>query len=265
MDNGQSIMIFSYQLSNALRSFLYRLADDELIIAHRNSEWTGLGPILEEDIAFSSIAQDKLGHSQALYSILHRQFGEADPDTIAFTRDEKDFTCCHFVELPIGDYSFSLMRHLLFDLAEQLRYEMLEKSAFEPLAKVARKVKWEIKYHLFHAVTWVTQLGAKGNEESRARMQTALNEAWPLALGMFEPAEGEEELKVAEIYAGEDVLREKWLEALRAILNEAGLTLPESNDIRPIYGGRKGYHTEHLQPLLTEMTEVFRIDPEAEW
>ncbi|MCB0712335.1 MAG: phenylacetate-CoA oxygenase subunit PaaC [Ignavibacteriae bacterium] len=265
MDKGHTITIYSNQLSAALKAFLYRIADDQMVIAHRNSEWTGLGPILEEDIAFSSIAQDKMGHSHAVYSILHEHFGEADPDTIAFTRDEKDFTCCHLVELPIGDYSFSLVRHLLFDLAEQLRFEMLENSSFEPLAKLARKVKGEIKYHVFHAVTWITQLGAKGNEESKARVQSALNETFPLALGIFEPGDGDEELKVASIFEGEDVLQKKWLEAVTSILNEAGLTLPSLNDVEPVYGGRKGYHTEYLQPMLTEMTEVFRIDASAEW
>lgn len=249
----------------ALKNLLYRIADDELVIAHRNSEWTGLGPTLEEDIAFSSIAQDKLGHALALYTILQQQLGENDPDTIAFTRDENAFSCSHFVELPIGDYAFSLVRHLLFDLAEQIRYEMLENSTFEPLAKVARKVKGEIKYHIFHAVTWVTQLGGKGSEESRARMQTALNEAFPLALGIFEPGEGDDILRAEGIFEGESALQERWLAALLPILEKANLTLPDVVSTEPVYGGRKGYHTEYLQPMLLEMTEVFRIDPAAEW
>ncbi len=125
---------------SALKDLLFRMADDELIIAHRNSEWTGLGPILEEDIAFSSIAQDKLGQSYALYRILET-LGEAPADTIAFTRDESAFRCCQLVEYPIGGYDFSLMRHFLFDTAEVLRYEMLERSSFEMLAKRAIKIR----------------------------------------------------------------------------------------------------------------------------
>jgi ring-1,2-phenylacetyl-CoA epoxidase subunit PaaC len=169
------------------------------------------------------------------------------------------------VELPIGDYAFSLVRHLLFDLADQLRFEMLEESTFAPVAIVARKVKGEIKYHLFHAVTWITQLGAKGSEESHARMQTALNEAYPYALGIFEPRAGDEQLIAAGIFAGESALQEKWLDALTNILSQANLTLPEGASIQPVYGGRKGYHTEYLQPMLEEMTAVFRIDPSAAW
>jgi ring-1,2-phenylacetyl-CoA epoxidase subunit PaaC len=247
-----------------IKDLLFRMADDALIIAHRNTEWTGLGPILEEDIAFSSIAQDKLGHAQALYEILH-SLGEADPDTIAFTRDEAHFTCCHLVELPIGEYDFSLMRHFMYDTAESIRWEMLESSTFEPLAKLARKIRGEIKYHLFHANTWIVQLGAKGNEESHARMQSALNEVFPLALGIFEPGEHEAELASSGVFAGEKVLQERWLEAIRQVLDQATLTLPDPASVKPDYGGRKGYHTEYLQPLLEEMGEVFRIDPGAEW
>lgn len=250
--------------NSALKDLLFRMADDELVIAHRNSEWTGLGPILEEDIAFSSIAQDKLGHSQALYTILH-SLGEEEPDTIAFTRDEKAFRCCQLVEYPIGGYDFSLVRHFLFDTAEVLRWEMLEKSSYAPLAKLAAKIRGEIKYHVFHANTWMEQLGAKGSEESHARMQSALNEVYPLALGIFEPSEFEGELASTGIFPGEKALEERWLETIAPILDRAKLTIPQVPDVTVAYGGRKGYHTEYLAPLLTEMTEVFRIDPSAEW
>src|SRR5512141_2016888 len=111
-------------MSVAIKDLLYRIADDELILGHRNSEWTGLGPILEEDIAFSSIAQDQIGHAVSIYTMLHEQFGEPTPDALAFGREEHEFRCSHLVELPIGDYAFSLIRHFLFDHAELLRYAM---------------------------------------------------------------------------------------------------------------------------------------------
>src|SRR6056300_242785 len=116
-----------------LKDLLYRMADDLLILGHRNSEWTGLGPILEEDIAFSSMAQDKIGQSEHLYNLLN-QLGEADADTVAFTRNANQFHSSKLVELPIGDYSFSLIRHFLFDFSEYLRFEALRSSAYEPLA-----------------------------------------------------------------------------------------------------------------------------------
>ncbi len=89
----------------ALKEFLYKIADDQLIIGHRNSEWNGLGPVLEEDIAFSSMAQDKMGQSEHIYNLLH-QLGEKDADTVAFTRNAEQFHNCHLTELPIGGYDF---------------------------------------------------------------------------------------------------------------------------------------------------------------
>ena len=102
-------------MSNFTKDLLYKMADDALIIGHRNSEWTGIGPMLEEDLAFSSMAQDKIGHSQALYRILHETLGEAEPDKLGFMRTEKEFKCCQFVEQPIGEYDFSIVRQFLFD------------------------------------------------------------------------------------------------------------------------------------------------------
>lgn len=251
-------------MNEAIKDLLYRMADDELIIGHRNSEWTGLGPILEEDIAFSSIAQDQIGHALANYTILNEQFGESVPDVIAFSRNEKQFHCCQFIELPIGDYAFSLMRHFLFDHAEQLRYEALAQSSFAPLASLAKKIKGELKYHTLHGDLWVKKLGA-GTEESHARMQSALNEAFPYALGMFEPSKFEEELVKQNIFVSETALQTRWLETITPILEQAKLQLPRLPLAERKYGGRQGYHTEYLQPLIDEMTEVYRLDPAATW
>lgn len=247
----------------ALKDLIFRMADDQLILGHRNSEWTALGPILEEDIAFSSMAQDKLGHSLALYQVLYK-LGEAAPDTLAFNRKEKDFKCCHLVEYPIGDYAFSLLRHFLFDNSEAIRFEMLVNSSCSELANVAKKFRGELKYHTMHADTWVIQL-SRGTEESKARMQTALNECFPLSLSIFEPGENEEALIAGNIFPGEKILQDEWLERIKIILDKAGLILPDVKTSDPSFGGRKGFHTEYLKPLLDEMTEVFSIDPEAEW
>lgn len=247
----------------AVKEFLYKIADDQLIIGHRNSEWTGLGPLVEEDIAFSSIAQDKIGQAQHIYEILH-SLGEADADTIAFTRNAADFKSCHLVEYPIGEYDFSLMRNFLFNHAEQIRFEMLAASTLEPLAKLAKKYRGEVKYHTMHANTWVKQLG-RANEESHARMQSELNETFNLALGIFEESEFADTLKELNIFPGEKVLENKWVEVITPLLEQSNLVLPEPQTWQPVYGGRKGFHTEYLEPMLEEMGEVFRLDPKAEW
>lgn len=249
--------------TTAIKELLYKMADDLLIIGHRNSEWTGLGPILEEDIAFSSMAQDKIGQSQTLFQLLH-ELGEQEPDIVAFTRTAKQFHNAQFVELPNGDYDFSLMRHFLYDVADQLRFEMLANSSYEPLAKVARKIKGELKYHVFHANTWIVKLGS-ANEESKARMQTALNDAWNYALGLFEEGDFENDLKNEGVFAGEVALKQIWLETITPTLTKATLTIPHENTWEPKLGGRQGIHTEHLDPLVEEMSEVFRVDPSAEW
>ncbi len=248
----------------ATKELLYKMADDALIIGHRNSEWTGLGPQLEEDIAFSSMAQDKMGHALALYKILNEELGEKDPDTIAFWRNESEFKCCHLVEEPIGEYDFSLIRQFLFDHAEAVRYRLLSDSSFKSLAQLANKVKGEIKYHTLHADTWVKKLG-NGNEESHARLQSSLNDALPLALGIFEPGDHEETLQKEGVFAGEEEAMAQWLQEIEPVLQQANLKMPDPKEVEPSFGGRKGYHTEHLKPLLDEMTEVMRMEPGAEW
>jgi ring-1,2-phenylacetyl-CoA epoxidase subunit PaaC len=195
--------------------------------------------------------------------LLH-ELGEQEPDTVAFTRNANQFHNAQLLELPNGEYDFSLIRHFLYDHADQLRFEALANSSYEPLAKVARKVKGELKYHVFHANTWVTKLGS-ANAESHARMQAALNHAWNYALGMFEHSTHEDILIAENIFIGEDSLQDKWLSNISAVLLKAGLSIPSSDTWNPVLGGRKGLHTEHLGPLVEEMSEVFRYDPTAEW
>jgi ring-1,2-phenylacetyl-CoA epoxidase subunit PaaC len=247
----------------ALKEFLYKMADDQLILGHRNSEWTGMGPLLEEDIAFSSMAQDKIGHSLALYSILH-QLGESEPDSVAFTRNANQFHNCVLVELPNGEYDFSLIRHFLFDTSELIRFEMLSLSSCEPLAQVAKKIKGELRYHTLHANTWIKQLGS-ATEESISRLQNSLDQLMPYALGIFEESPYEKELIALGVFAGEKELKEKWIAKIEAIIQQTSLRLPDWKLVQPQTGGRAGMHSTHLQPLLDEMSEVFRIDPGAEW
>ncbi len=246
-----------------LKELLYKMADDQLILGHRNSEWTGFGPLLEEDIAFSSMAQDKIGHSLALFNILH-QLGESEPDTVAFTRNANQFHNSIFTELPNQEYDFSLIRHFLYDTQEAIRFELLSNSSYEPLAQVARKFRGELRYHTLHAKTWINQLGS-ATEESIGRLQKSLEYAMPYALGMFEESPYEKELIEAGIFVGEKELKEKWLVKIQETISKTSLVLPDWKIITPVTGGRIGKHSEHLQPLLDEMSEVFRIDPGAEW
>ncbi|MEM7035962.1 MAG: 1,2-phenylacetyl-CoA epoxidase subunit PaaC [Bacteroidota bacterium] len=248
----------------ATKDLLYRIADDDLVIGHRNSEWTGLGPILEEDIAFSSMAQDEVGHAQAYYMLMHEWMNEPAPDTVAFNRSPEDFRSCRFVEAPIGDYAFSLVRHLLYDVAESLRLEHLSKGSFRPLAELSKKLLREERYHLLHATTWIRQLG-NSTEEANRRLQEAFNTAYPMAFGMFEPTEFDDAIAEAGLQPKEAELEAQWIKSITELATTSNLQLPEVKNKKAWYGGRTGTHTEHLGAMLKEMTEVFVIDPEAAW
>jgi ring-1,2-phenylacetyl-CoA epoxidase subunit PaaC len=249
------------QARSAVIDLLYRMADDELIIGHRDSEWTGHGPILEADIAFSSMAQDEMGHALTYYRLLE-ELGEGDPDTLAFGRPAEAFRCCSLVALPNQDWAFSLVRQFLYDTAEHVRLTDLMTSAYLPLAQVARKLQSEEKYHLMHGRTWIMRLGA-ATADSRQRLQAALIAAWPHALGMFESTDAGESLRHYEICPAESKLCAQWQSAVAPVFREAGLRVPEN--IEPQFGGRRGRHAPELAELLGGMQMVYNIDPAAKW
>ena len=205
---------------------------------------------------------DKIGQSLALYTMLH-DLGEPAPDAVAFMREASSFRNCIFVELPNGEYDFSLIRHFLYDTALAIRFDMLTHSSYEPLAQLSKKIRGELKYHTMHANTWIRQLGS-ATPESVSRLQSSLDTSLPYALGMFESSDYENALKEESIFTGEQVLQDRWQERIMDILSQTQLVIA-SWDVEPVTGGRAGKHSEHLQPLLTEMSEVFRIDPTAEW
>ncbi|RLD21740.1 MAG: phenylacetate-CoA oxygenase subunit PaaI, partial [Bacteroidetes bacterium] len=225
----------------AIKDLLYKIADDQLILGHRSSEWIGLGPLLEEDIAFASKAQDKVGQSLAFYKLLETM-GESEPDITAFSRSAHDFHNSTFVELPNGEFDFSIIRHFLFDTADFIRFELLSESTYHPLANLAKKFQGEIQYHILHANEWMKQLGDADNETTE-RMQAALDYALPYALGVFELSKFEDELIGLRIFRGEEYLQLKWQERISEIIGHTQLSLPEFEDIEPAYGGRYGDHT----------------------
>ncbi len=245
----------------ALADLLLRMADDELVIGHRNSEWTGFGPILEADIAFSSMAQDEIGHAQAYYRLL-QDLGHPDADTMAFARPSAKFRCSSLVCLPRGDWAFSVVRQFLYDAAESVRLEALASSSYAPLATLVRKLRGEEKYHLLHGRTWMMKLGS-ANDESHARMQKAIDELFPHALGLFEPTQHESAIASYGIQPRESVLLEEWRRSVEPVIREAGLRVPANAS--PVHGGRTGKHAPALAEMIDAMQKVYRIDPSAKW
>lgn len=252
----------SDSLRRAVIDLLYRMADDELIMGHRNSEWTGLAPILEEDIAFSSMAQDEMGHALTYYKMLH-ELGEREPDTLVFTRGPREYRCASLVSLPNNrDFGLCILRHFLYDSAEMVRLTALCESTFVPLRNVARKLRSEEKYHLMHGRGWVLRLG-NGTDESHERMQTALADIYPHALGLFEPTDADQALAHAGVCPSEAELCRQWESAISPVLSESNLEQPEA--VEPCYGGRFGRHSDSLRTLLSELQLVNSLDPSAKW
>ncbi len=247
----------------ALPAFLTALADDELMMGHRASEWTGLGPLLEADLALSSIAQDEMGHALLLYTHLHEAFDQPDPDHQVFYRDAAEYRNAVFCELPRGDWGETVMRHFLYDLAEQIRWAALTFSSYAPLAAIAKKALPEEKYHLVHGQTWLKRL-AYGTEESHQRMQGWLTELLPYALGLWEPMEGEADLVTAAITPASETLRDQWWTAVSNALGEA-FALPALEAITPVYGGRSGTHSPHRTQLIDAMQMLHRQLPGTKW
>jgi ring-1,2-phenylacetyl-CoA epoxidase subunit PaaC len=247
-------------LKETLRRKLLSMADDELILAHRNSEWTGHAPILEEDIAFSNIAQDELGHATLFYGLINALTGE-EPDQLVFFREAADFRNVQMVELPKGDWAFSMVRQYLFDAFEMVRATLLLNGEYRPLAKAVAKIRQEELYHYRHTSQWLRRLGL-GTEESHGRTQIALNSLWPYAFQLFAPIEGENDLITAGFVPNPEELHHSWEVVVLPHLGSAGLRIP---DIEMTPDADRSRHTEHLPALLNELQSVARSDPEAVW
>jgi ring-1,2-phenylacetyl-CoA epoxidase subunit PaaC len=192
---------------------LLELADDELILGWRDSEWTGIAPSLEEDVAFSSIAQNEIGHARALYELAARDLGTT-ADALAFDRAPEEYRSAPLVELRRLDWARTIARHWLYETADELRLEELKSSVDPELAGLAAKMDREEVYHRMHAQMWADRL--RGDE----RFEAAVDELWPYALGVLAPEQrpalaervGREQVDAVERGAHSDELRELWNE-----------------------------------------------------
>jgi ring-1,2-phenylacetyl-CoA epoxidase subunit PaaC len=213
---------------------LLEIADDELILGWRNSEWTGIAPFLEEDVAFSSISQNEIGHARALYELAARELGTT-ADALALDRSVEEYRSAPLVELRRLEWARTIARHWLYETADQVRIEALKASSDPEIAGLAAKIDREEVYHRVHAEMWLDRLLT--NPEGSAKLQEAVEELWPYALGVLD-----------------DELRPVFAECVRAALP---FELPE---VEPV---RRGQHSAELSELLGEMTMVRRTAPEG--
>ncbi len=255
---------FDKQTRADLFDYLLRLGDDRLILGHRLSEWCGHGPMLEEDIALSNISLDCIGQAISLLKLAGEVEGEGrSEDDLAYFREAIDFRNLMLLEQPNGDFGYTIMRQFLFDVYSFYLYEALQESTFQPLAEIAVKSLKEVRYHLRHSSQWVLRLG-DGTEESRQRIQQALDNQWRYVEEMFVLDDIEERLIVENIAADASALQEKWREMVEKIIHQATLQIPGDN-IYKTQGSRQGKHSEHLGYLLSEMQILSRSYPDAQW
>lgn len=251
------------ELKPVLAELLLSIADDKLMVGTRNSDWTGVGPMLEEDIAFSSLAQDEIAHAQSLYQLAGKLLGE-DENALAFGRDVADYRCASIAEAPDNfDFGVALARQFYCDHFDDLRLARLANSSWKPLAELGKRLHAEEQVHVHHADGWIRRLG-QGDAESRTRIQNALDALAPHAAALFEPTAGEDTLGDVYPAAPGDAFA-TWLDGLKAVAGPAGLSINVEPLPAGFTGGRRGVHTPDLTTLLDEMCEVYRQDPAASW
>ena len=245
---------------DALAELVLGVADDEFVIGFWDSEWTGIAPMLEEDVATSSIAQDELGHARALYELL-AELTEDDADRIAFGREAEAYRHAALLNHARGDWAFSVARRYLYETADAVRLAALAASSHQGLAALAGKMRREETYHLLHAEAWLRRL-ADGAEDGRQRLATAIECLWADAQQVFAPLDAEEALLRSGLLTTPMAeLHTTWLTRVRPPLEEIAGALPH---VAPSRDGRR-HRTDDFRWLHGEFTMVARSQQGATW
>ncbi len=251
------------EIENPLIKFLLHLGDNALIMGHRNSEWCGHGPVLEQDIALTNIALDQIGQARNFYQYAAKLIAEKSgekltEDSFAYLRDSWDFKNCLLVELPNGHWGRTILKQFIVSAYKSCLYQALTSNADEQLAGIASKSLKEISYHLRWSSEWVIRLG-DGTPESKQKMQDAITSIWPYTNEWTNFTDYELNILGDNHWN----IKENWETILKKVFLEAGLSIPTNGYQHS--GGKMGNHTEHLGYILTEMQFLQRAYPNAEW
>lgn len=256
-------------------NYILHLADNSLILAQRNGEWCGHGPVLEQDIAITNISLDLIGQARSFYQYAAKiingysdsseaevppagGFRGASEDSLAYLRTEREFKNCLLVEQPNGDWGQTILRQFLFSTYQYYLYQRLKDIGSDTtLAAIAEKSLKEITYHIRWSGEWVIRLG-DGTNESKHRMEQAIENLWPYTGELFIPAGYENEFRI-----NFEEIKRNWADKVNHIFFEATLTKPENVFMHT--GGKTGTHTEHLGYILAEMQYMQRAYPGCEW
>lgn len=255
--------------NNDLAAFTLHLADSSLIMGHRLSEWTGHGPMLEQDIAISNIALDLIGQARNFYQYAteiinsnKQKEKNITEDDLAYLRDAGEFKNFLITELPNGDWAKTIGKIFFFSTWQFYFYQKLIYSADKQLAAIAEKSLKEVTYHVKWSSEWVIRLG-DGTEESKERMEKAVFELWPYTGEMFVPAAFESESE-NRVCIDVSAIKNDWIKKVKAVFEEATIDFPEEKNWMQS-GGKEGIHTEHLGFVLAEMQFLQRAYPGLEW
>ncbi|HVL29124.1 MAG TPA: 1,2-phenylacetyl-CoA epoxidase subunit PaaC [Sphingomicrobium sp.] len=245
-------------LEDAYYDYLLRLGDDALILGQRLSEWCGHAPSVEVDLSLANMALDLIGQA----TLILGRANNGDGDDLAFKRDVLDFKNCLLVEQPNGDFARTMARQLLYSTWQHLLFQQLADSPDPFLSAIAAKAVKEVAYHRELAGEWVVRLG-DGTEESAVRMRDGLDWCWRFIPELFEVDEVLEEMIARQTVPDPRSFESDYRAAIAEVLAEARLEVPP--DQRPILGGRRGHHSEHLGHLLAVMQFLPRTYPDAKW
>jgi len=243
--------------------YLLTIADNSLILAQRLGELCGHGPNLETDIALTNISLDLLGQTRSYYQYAAKISGEnKTEDDIAFLRIEREYKNCLLVEQPNTHFGYTIGRQFLFDVYHYMLMEKLQDSPDETLSAIAKKGIKEVSYRKRFSSDWVKRLG-DGTEESKAKMQEAIDALWRFTDELFIMTEAEKEMAKEGIGVDISEFRGKYYEEVSAILREATLTIPENKYFAK--GGKEGIHSEHMGYLLADLQYMQRTYPNMTW
>lgn len=245
-------------MKQSLIDYTLYLADSNLILGQRNGEWCGHGPVLEQDIAITNITLDLVGQARSLYQYAAALKADGSTeDSLAYLRTEREFKNCLLVELSRGDWAQTVLRQFLFSNYQYYLYQSLQDHTDTTLAAIAAKSLKEVSYHLRWSAEWVVRLG-DGTEESRRRMEQAIDALWRYTGEIFQPAPYEMAMGIDP-----GKIQKAWTDKTEAVFADAGLTVPTNVFMQT--GGKTGIHTEQLGYILADLQYMQRAYPGCEW
>ncbi|KAA1045542.1 1,2-phenylacetyl-CoA epoxidase subunit PaaC [Pseudocitrobacter sp. 73] len=248
--------------NNSVAIYAQRLGDNGLVLSQRLGAWCGHAPELEIDLALANIGLDLLGQARNFLSYAAECYGSGDEDTLAYGREERQFSNLLLVEQPNGNFADTIARQFLIDAWHVALYSRLVNSRDVQIAAIAAKSLKEVRYHQRFSRGWLVRMG-DGTPDSAQKMQQALNDIWRFTGELFEVDAVEQELIEQGIAVDVRELKDEWETTVRGALADACLQLPKETPFRT--GGKQGLHTEHLGPMLAEMQYLQRIYPALQW